>query len=96
LDLIPNLSKSDVVILMSAATNQEWIYKYTKKSDLINIQSAVNIIDCAVSRGAKIIYPSSENIFDGEKDGYLEEDMACTLNHYGKQKVEIEYYLKKI
>jgi dTDP-4-dehydrorhamnose reductase len=94
LDVIPDLCDSDVVMLMSAATDLKWIYSNALESRLTNVESTINVINCAQSRGAKIIYPSSENIFDGEQAGYSEQDVPRPLTLYGKQKVEIESYLK--
>ena len=95
LDLIPDLCSSDVVILMGAKTDLNWIYLNTDMSRRINVDFTITAIDCAHSRGAKIIYPSSENVFDGRKFGYDERDAPNPLTLYGKQKFEVENYITK-
>ena len=53
----------------------------------VNVEGTKNIVDASISVGAKIIYMSTDYIFDGEKDGlYLEDDKANPKSVYGKTK----------
>ena len=61
----------------------------------VNVVSIKDIIKNAGLRGAKIVFPSSENIFDGRHFGYNEEDTPAPLTIYGKQKVAVEEFLKE-
>lgn len=40
--------------------------------------------------GAKLVYFSSDYVFDGQSGPYREDDAPCPINEYGKQKLEVE------
>ena len=59
----------------------------------INVQGTKNIIDVALKKRKKIIYISTDYVFDGENcptDGYKEEDQVNPENWYGETKSEGE------
>ncbi len=56
----------------------------------INVGGTQNIIDAAKESGKKIIYISTDFVFDGEKDFYTEEDTPRPINWYAVTKYEGE------
>lgn len=61
----------------------------------INITGTENIIRACEEAGAKLIYISSNAIYDGNKPPYQEEDMPGPVNAYGRIKLEGELITKK-
>ncbi|HET6831824.1 MAG TPA: dTDP-4-dehydrorhamnose reductase [Solirubrobacterales bacterium] len=54
----------------------------------INATAAGLLAAAAARAGASILYPSTDYVFDGSKDGpYLEEDMPAPINAYGRSKL---------
>ncbi len=56
----------------------------------INVLGTKNILEAAQKSGKKIIYISTDFVFDGEKDFYQEEDIPHPINWYAQTKYEGE------
>lgn len=53
----------------------------------VNVVGTKNLADWALAHDVKIIYMSTDFIFDGEKsDGYSEDDVSSPINWYGRTK----------
>lgn len=57
---------------------------------LLNVEGTRNIVDAANSSGKKVIYISSDFVFDGTREVYREEDIPHPINWYGVTKYEGE------
>jgi dTDP-4-dehydrorhamnose reductase len=67
--------------------------KCEKERDLawkINVDGTENITTLAKIVKAKVVYLSTEYVFDGKTGNYTEEDTPHPINFYGKTKVEGE------
>ncbi|MGL5717107.1 MAG: dTDP-4-dehydrorhamnose reductase [Paraclostridium sp.] len=63
----------------------------------INALAVRDIAKCAKALDIPMIYISTDYVFDGSKDGeYVEDDIPCPINVYGKTKYEGEVYVKEI
>ncbi|MGL5749872.1 MAG: dTDP-4-dehydrorhamnose reductase, partial [Paraclostridium sp.] len=63
----------------------------------INALAVRDIAKCAKALDIPMIYISTDYVFDGSKDGeYVEDDITCPINVYGKSKYEGEVYVKEI
>ena len=56
----------------------------------INVSGTRNVVEAAADVGAKYIFISSEDIFDGTKPKYYETDEPKPINYYGKTKAIAE------
>jgi dTDP-4-dehydrorhamnose reductase len=71
--------------------NKEWIS--LKTAWVMNVTGTKNIIKACQKNKIKIIYVSTDFVFNGEKpitEGYLEEDSQDPINWYGQTKYEAE------
>ena len=91
--IVPDLNSRDVVYLLAAYSNPSWIFNNQEKSRDLNLISTKRIINEIIDAGARIIFMSSVEVFDGEEGDYSEESLPNPLNLYGKMKAEIEDYL---
>ncbi len=60
-----------------------------------NVMGTKNIIELANLKRAKLIYISSNAVFDGKNPPYSEEDRTNPINRYGAIKLECESLIKK-
>ncbi|MSU25656.1 MAG: NAD-dependent epimerase/dehydratase family protein [Candidatus Levybacteria bacterium] len=60
----------------------------------INVEGTRNIVDTCNKTGKKIIYISTDFVFDGAKDFYFDGDRENPINWYGQTKFEGEKLVK--
>lgn len=60
----------------------------------VNVEGMQQIIDELNARDIKIIFTSSDAVFDGTRGNWTEKDVTNPVLTYGKQKVEVERYLE--
>lgn len=60
----------------------------------INVTATDNVITAAKKVSARVIFISSDYIFDGKKGPYKEEDLPNPVNYYGRSKLAAENILR--
>jgi len=83
-------SKPEVIIHCAALTNVDYCENNPSESYERTVVSAQNIATIARETGARIIYLSTDYVFDGQSGPYIESDQVHPLNIYGKHKLEAE------
>jgi len=86
----------DVVIDTIALSSSVACEKDPDLCRLLNYTTAKNIVEACKKIGAKMIFISSNYIFDGEKGDYTEEDQTNPKNEYGKKKILAEEEISKL
>ena len=62
----------------------------------VNVVGTRNIVDASLDVGAKILYMSTDYVFDGKKDGYYtQEDEVHPMSVYGRTKYEGEEEVRR-
>ena len=84
-----------MIILLSAYSNPNWIYKNKSKAKKLNILSTKNLIKDLYKIGCKLYFMSSVEVFNGKNGNYYENSRPNPLNFYGKTKFFIEKYIKQ-
>ncbi|MBI2045153.1 NAD-dependent epimerase/dehydratase family protein [Candidatus Pacearchaeota archaeon] len=88
-----NAHKPDIAIICSAMTNVEECELSPDLAKRINVGGIRNII---LQRPKKIIFFSTDAVFDGEKREYFEDDLLNPVNFYGRTKSEAEKIVASI
>ncbi len=83
----------EAVIICGADTSIDHCISNEAASTKVNVEGTKKVIDQAGKMGIKIVFLSSEAVFDGKKGMYTEEDMPNPVTLYGRQKLEIERYM---
>lgn len=79
--------KPDVVFHCAAYTAVDKAEDERELCSDVNINGTKYIVDACSEVGAKLIFISTDYVFDGNKDGfYLEDDKVSPINYYGKTK----------
>lgn len=84
-------SKAPIVLHLAAKTNVdgcELDKELGEKGDAwkINVLGTQNVVDGCLKGNKKIIYISTDFVFDGTKEVYIEEDIPNPINWYAKTK----------
>jgi len=86
--------KPDCVIHTASIAKVDYVEKNKEEARKTNLGGTMNIIEACQEINAKLIYISSNAVFDGKNPPYSEEDPVNPLNYYGKLKVEEEKFVK--
>lgn len=95
MDVIVNY-KPDVIFHCAAYTAVDKAEENQELAELVNVVGTKNIVDASLKIGAKILYTSTDYVFDGKKEGlYTENDLVNPQNIYGKTKYLGEEEVKR-
>lgn len=59
----------------------------------VNVESTKNLAEICAEKGVKMIYFSSDYVFDGRKRLYLPSSITCPINFYGRTKRRGEIFV---
>lgn len=88
--------KPAAVFHLAAVSGTGECEKEAEKTHLINVEATTHLAEMAADLKAKLLFTSSEQVFDGEKGDYAETDQPNPKNKYGQQKLEAEQNIQKI
>ena len=88
----------DVVLHLAALSNTGYCEQNPEASYTVNVLGACNVAAAAVRYGAKFIFFSSDQVYNGNlENGLLSEDVPVTPeNVYGRHKLEAEQRIMEI
>jgi amidophosphoribosyltransferase len=84
-----NLSP-DVIVHTSALCDTDFCETHKGAAHMVNVVGTQNIVKISKDKKAKLIYISSDYIFDGESGPYFEDSDPNPINYYGHTKLEGE------
>lgn len=84
--------RPDVVVHCAALSNTGYCEQHPDESHRVNVQGTVRVAKACKAIGAKLIFMSSDQVYNGtHQKGPLEEDVALMpVNVYGRHKLEAE------
>ena len=98
-DKVMNVIKEynpDVIFHCAAWTAVDKAEELEDECYKVNVTGTKNITDASIETGAKILYMSTDYVFDGTKDGiYKPDDEVNPLSVYGKTKYEGEVEVRR-
>ena len=88
--------RPDCVIHTAALTNVDYCEEHREEAKKINVEGTRNVALACEEVGAKLIYVSTDYVFDGEKAPYKEEDVPNPINYYAQTKLEGERIVQSL
>jgi len=85
-----NTLKPAIVIHTASETNVDKCETGREHAWKTNVEGTHNLADACKKIGAKLVYISTDYVFDGEKGHYKEQDEPNPINYYGFTKLEGE------
>lgn len=80
----------DAIIHCAAASNVDWCEDNPKQAEAINVKASAILASIAASLDARLMYISTDAVFDGKKGNYAETDQPAPLSVYARSKLEGE------
>ncbi len=102
-DLIQNRiknSNAEIVLHLAAKTHVDGCERDKALGEQgeawkINVEGTKNVAEACSKLKKRLIYVSTDFVFDGEKEDYVEEDTPNPINWYGRTKYEGELAVQK-
>lgn len=88
--------KNSKVFFCAAQTSIPYCEENPQLSELVNVKNTVTSIKNLLKNNCKIVYFSSQAVFDGNKKNSIETDKLNPTCNYGKQKLLVEKELRKL
>jgi dTDP-4-dehydrorhamnose reductase len=82
--------KPSIVVHCAAATNVDWCEEHPDEAHSMNVEITAAIAEMAAQSGARLLYVSTDSVFDGERGNYAETDTPSPVNVYAKTKLKGE------
>jgi len=87
--------KPDVLMHAAGETNVDRCETDKESAWKANVEGTKNIAEACRKSGVKLIYISTDYVFDGEKGLYTEDDPVNPINYYGLTKLKGEEIVEK-
>ncbi len=88
--------KPDAIFHLAAHSGTGFCENNPEESHLLNVTATAHLAEMAADIKARLIFTSSEQVFDGSKGQYTESDEPNPKNVYGKQKLEAGQLVQSI
>lgn len=85
--------REKIAIICIAQPNIDLCKVENELSRQINVTFTKKIIEILIQENFHVIYFSTDNVFDGTKGNYTEQDTPNAVNQYGKMKEDMELFL---
>ncbi len=89
-------AKPDVIIHGAAMAQPDACELDKEACRLTNVEATRYICDAAAAVNAKVIYVSTDFVFDGNNGPYREDDETRPVNFYGQSKLDGEVIVKEM
>ncbi len=86
----------DTVLHTAAMSKPDECERTPDRAYAVNVEGTKEIAQWAKNRKARLIYFSTDLVFDGQKGFYREEDKAEPVNLYSRTKLEGEKWVQQI
>jgi len=87
--------KPELIVHAAAETNVDKCETSRELAWSVNAEGTRSIAEVCGKIGAKLVYVSTDYVFDGEKGLYGEEDKANPVNYYGVTKLKGEEFVRE-
>lgn len=84
----------DYIMHTAAHTGVDYCEVHRSEAYNVNVTGTRNVSEASDEIGAKLVYVSTDYVFDGAKGRYREGDVTNPINYYGKTKLEGEDVVK--
>jgi len=96
LEQVFRLAKPDVVVHLAAVADVNTAERHPGRATVVNVGGTSSITRLCVQHQAKLVFISTEYVFDGERGPYLEDDTPQPNTHYGQTKWDAEQLVSRI
>lgn len=89
-------SQPEVVFLPAFLSNVDYCQQNPEETYQSNVVGCLNVAQATRDVGAKLVFYSSDYVFNGENGPYQETDQPDPICVYGRQKLEVEQKISEL
>lgn len=89
-----NKKRFDFTVFFASIANIDFCEKNKKESYLVNVENTQKTLHEVSKVSKRVLFISSNCVFDGKKPFVTIHDKTNPLNEYGKQKLEVEKWMR--
>ena len=93
---IVHQSQPDIVFLPAFRSHVDYCQQHPEETDRVNIVGSLNVAKATGEIGAKLVFYSSDYVFDGKSGAYRETDIPNPICVYGEQKLIVEQKIPQL
>lgn len=87
--------RPDWIVHCAAATNVDWCEAHPEDAYRLNAEMPRHLARFARACGARLVYISTDSVFDGTRGGYAEMDREAPVNEYSRSKLAGEIAIRE-
>jgi dTDP-4-dehydrorhamnose reductase len=87
--------KPDAVVHTAALANIDYCQSHQEEAERVNVSVTEELARLCNDHNTKLVFCSTDSIFDGEKGMYTEEDEPHAVNFYAETKTRAEEVVRK-
>ena len=87
--------RPDVVVHCAARPTVDWCEHHPDEARSLNVSATETLADVCLRINAKLVFLSTDYVFDGVSGPYSEDDDANPINVYGRLKLEAEQAIQR-
>ncbi len=80
----------DVIIHAAALSHYEGVRRDPERARAVNVEATARLASWCARRGRRLVFTSTDSVFDGTRSWYREDDPAEPIVAYGRTKREAE------
>jgi dTDP-4-dehydrorhamnose reductase len=88
--------KPEVIVHTAALTNVDYCEDHADEAMAANDRGTKNVVDAARMAGSRVIYISTDFVFDGTRGMYREDDRVNPTSVYAYSKLMGEYHVQEL
>ncbi|MBI3300003.1 MAG: SDR family oxidoreductase [Elusimicrobia bacterium] len=82
--------RPDAVVIAASEPNVDFCESDPDSTRRVNVDATLDLAQAARAGGARVVFFSSDYVFDGSRGAWREDDPPAPLNEYGRQKLAVE------
>ena len=86
----------DAVIHTAALANVDYCQNNRREAEKINVEVTCKLADLCHKNNARLIFCSTDTVFNGKKGFYSEEDEPVAVNFYAETKIRAEKLIQEL
>lgn len=87
--------KPDIILHCASLTDIDYCEKNKEEARRVNVEGAQNIATACDNQYTKLVYISTDAVYDGKKGNYTEDGPVSPCNYYGLTKYDAETVIKE-